>query len=238
MRCSFLPWCDRLKKDSIPRLFGGTRALSWIFPLLLFFFPLSSAFAAELSATRQAIEARGAGWVAAETSISRMDIEERRKRLGLVRPSLPVRMEILPASQAPSLSLASALDWRNNGGNFVTPVRNQGSCGSCWAFATAGALESATMIASHTPGIDLNLSEQVLLSCGASGSCAGGYIDDAGDLPVTGCWDGTGAAKIGVFRKGQWFLDLNGNRSWDGCGTDACIASFGVAGDIPVVGEW
>jgi hypothetical protein len=55
---------------------------------------------------------------------------------------------------------------------------------------------------------------------------------------VAGDWNGTGTTKIGVFRNGQWFLDLNGNGAWDGCGTDACMASFGLAGDLPVVGEW
>jgi hypothetical protein len=44
--------------------------------------------------------------------------------------------------------------------------------------------------------------------------------------------------KIGVFRNGQWFLDLNGNGTWDGCVTDGCYASFGRAGDLPVAGDW
>ena len=59
-----------------------------------------------------------------------------------------------------------------------------------------------------------------------------------GDVGVVGAWTGGGATKIGVFRNGQWFLDLNGNGAWDGCGTDSCIASFGSAGDKPVVGDW
>ena len=191
---SFSRCPDRLRNDSIPRLIGGTRPPLWILALLLSLFPLSSAFALELAATRQAIEAKGAGWAAGETSISLLDPEERQKRLGLMRPSLPVRPESLPLSQSPSLSLPPVLDWRNKEGNFVTPVRDQGACGSCWAFATAAALESATMIASHSPGIDLNLSEQVLLSCGAAGSCGGGYIDVASTflhnygLPTEACY--------------------------------------------------
>ena len=44
-------------------------------------------------------------------------------------------------------------------------------------------------------------------------------------------------AKIGVFRNGQWFLDLNGNGAWKGCGTDGCYASFGLPTDIPVTGD-
>jgi hypothetical protein len=61
-----------------------------------------------------------------------------------------------------------------------------------------------------------------------------------GDLPVSGDWDGTGKSKIGVFRPstGEWFLDLNGNGKWDGCGVDGCLPQFGMKGDIPVAGKW
>jgi hypothetical protein len=62
----------------------------------------------------------------------------------------------------------------------------------------------------------------------------------AGDLPVSGDWDGTGESKVGIWRPttGQWFLDYNGNGKWDGCSVDVCSAGFGVVGDIPVVGKW
>jgi len=64
---------------------------------------------------------------------------------------------------------------------------------------------------------------------GAPGSC--------GDIPVTGDWDGTGTSKIGVYRDGIWFLDLNGNNEWDGTGPDESY-TFGLASDIPVTGDW
>lgn len=68
----------------------------------------------------------------------------------------------------------------------VTPVKAQGSCGSCWAFAATAAIESLYMIAKN--GVDpatLNLSEQQLVSCvnranGFSGAgCGGGWSDQA-----------------------------------------------------------
>ena len=58
----------------------------------------------------------------------------------------------------------------------------------------------------------------------------------AGDIPVVGDWNGDGKTKIGVFRSGNWYLDSNGNNSWD-AGSDAAYV-FGMAGDIPVVGDW
>jgi hypothetical protein len=69
--------------------------------------------------------------------------------------------------------------------------------------------------------------------------CVDGF-GSAGDLPVSGDWDGSGKSKIGVWRPttGQWFLDYNGNGVWDGCSVDVCSAGFGVAGDIPVAGKW
>ncbi len=57
-----------------------------------------------------------------------------------------------------------------------------------------------------------------------------------GDIPVMGDWDGTGITRIGVFRNGWWYLDINGNNTWDP-GVDLAIP-FGMAGDIPVVGNW
>lgn len=62
----------------------------------------------------------------------------------------------------------------------------------------------------------------------------------SGDLPVAGDWAETGEIKIGVFRPttGEWFLDLNGNGSWDGCEIDICISQFGQPEDFPVVGKW
>ncbi len=64
----------------------------------------------------------------------------------------------------------------------------------------------------------------------------------AGDIPVVGDWTGTGTSKIGLFRLGfYWILDANGNGSLDnvnGAGGDLAFAYGGIAGDVPLVGDW
>ncbi len=68
-------------------------------------------------------------------------------------------------------SLPAAFDWRNQ--VTLPAVRNQASCGSCWAFATVGALECNIAI---KDGMIVDLSEQWLVSCNSDGwSCAGGW---------------------------------------------------------------
>jgi len=74
--------------------------------------------------------------------------------------------------------------------------------------------------------------------CGVD-KCFGPFGVD-GDLPIVGDWNGTGQVAIGAFRPstGEWFLDMNGNGGWDGCGVDKCFGPFGVDGDLPIVGDW
>jgi len=149
-------------------------------------------YRAEIDEINAAIVREGAEWVAGETSLSRLSHAERQNRLGLLPPV--IMEEELVIKQFTPRALPSHIDWRDNGGNYVTPIRNQSSCGSCWAFATTAALESAVLITLNTPNTDVNLSEQVLVSCGNSGGCNGGYTSYASDfiqntgLPLESCY--------------------------------------------------
>ena len=59
-----------------------------------------------------------------------------------------------------------------------------------------------------------------------------------GDQAFMGDWTGDGRMRIGVFRAGWWYLDLNGNGRWDGVAGGDGMFPLGLPGDIGVVGDW
>jgi C1A family cysteine protease len=85
-----------------------------------------------------------------------------------------------PCDPCASEVLPSKFDWRNwKGKNWMTTVKSQAMCGSCWAFGTIGAIEARYNIEKGTP-VNLDLSEQNLVSdCGHKGSCFGGFAGHA-----------------------------------------------------------
>ncbi|OXA46230.1 Cathepsin L [Folsomia candida] len=95
----------------------------------------------------------------------------------------PNRTDVQVDGQSETISSAATsyspppMDWRWLG--FVTPVKNQGSCGSCWSFSATGAMEGM-----HKRRTDVlpNLSEQNLIDCSSDYGnlgCKGGYMINA-----------------------------------------------------------
>jgi C1A family cysteine protease len=132
--------------------------------------PAANELSAQISSLQSTINAKGAQWIAGETSVSKLPMAEKMRRVGLnFAPIKAPPLRALSATKVPA-----SVDYRSNGG--VSGVRDQGNCGSCWAFAMTGGLESNVML-SQNMSSDLNLSEQVLVSCSGAGSCDGGSLN-------------------------------------------------------------
>jgi C1A family cysteine protease len=150
----------------------------------------SGAELAKIEAIRAMAEANGWTWQAGPTSVSNLSDEEFQRLLGLrIPPDFERRLEA--ARQAgrlvaapPGMFFPAVFDWRGQGG--VTAVKNQGACGSCWAFCATAAFESQILIHS---GPEYDISEQAVLSCNTVGDgCNGGWMETAYDI-----WTADGA---------------------------------------------
>jgi len=152
---------------------------------------LSEINAEKIRKINQHIAERGEKWLAGETSLSMLTFQEKKDLFGGKVPNLQGfeyysgGIFVVPGTLQNSQEAYSEMEspyakefsWRNrHGQDWVTPVRNQGICGSCWAFAAAGATELLINLY-YNRHIDYDLAEQQLVSC-ISGSCTGGYTGE------------------------------------------------------------
>lgn len=140
------------------------------------------------------LEKNNMTWRAGETSISQLTYEEKKAMFGGEVPYLggleyyTGGVFVMPNYDTDeystteldnnnrSSSYVSEWDWRNrHGKDWITPIRNQGACGSCWAFAAVGALEAYVNLY-YNRLLNLDLSEQELVSCSnMNDGCSGGF---------------------------------------------------------------
>lgn len=118
--------------------------------------------------------AKGLSWTLAVNEFADLTYEEFRNRVGLLPIEIPENIEeyTLPVKNIPE-----QVDWVAEG--KVTSIKDQGQCGSCWAFSTTGAIEGAWAISQKELVL---LSEQQLVDCSSdygNQGCNGGLMNYA-----------------------------------------------------------
>jgi C1A family cysteine protease len=177
--------------------------------------PLTGTPREQIAQVQAAIAKSGAKWVAGENSLTNLSDEEWQARVGY--NFKPLNVPVLDESNLTG-SRPAQLDWRDNQGNYVSPVTDQKKCGSCWAFAMTAGLESYVM-RTQTNGQPVDLAEQVMLSCSGAGTCKGGqlnasYLKSTGlppeaDYPYTATDGSCGTAASGWQGRAQKIGDWN-----------------------------
>ena len=147
----------------------------------------------KINRINQNIQNLGQKWVAGETSISKLSYQEKKRFFGGAMPNfqgfefykggvfaLPETNYDIDSEGAEPANLyqqepqyAGEFSWKHrHGEDWVTPVKNQGGCNSCWAFGTTAAAELLVNLY-YNRHLDYDLSEQNIISC-SEGTCIDG----------------------------------------------------------------
>lgn len=137
-----------------------------------------------VAATQAAIKTKGFDWEAGRTSVSDLPDDQQRTLLGYRanEKELDSLAGFIKAANAFQTNISTgiaaspaAVDWRNNNGNWMTPIRDQQSCGSCVSFATLATVEARVKIECRNASLQPDYSEAFLFFCGCGNCCGTGW---------------------------------------------------------------
>ena len=102
--------------------------------------PAEGQVKSDIERINRQITLEGLEWEAGDTSLSVLPLYERRLRIGTWSPSFDILGDLVPIEE--KSGLVSSINWASsNGRNYITRIRDQKSCGACWAFAVLAAAE-------------------------------------------------------------------------------------------------
>lgn len=144
-----------------------------------------------LAQVRASIHQHGATWQAGDTAISALPDDQFKRRLGARPPAGQTLADIEAAAAIKRVTALTeprhagapaAFDLRNVGGkNFITPIKDQGSCGSCVSFGVCAVMEGTLRVEAGDPTLPIDLSEAHLFYCHGRAlgrTCDTGWIPD------------------------------------------------------------
>ncbi len=133
----------------------------------------------DINTLQKMITFKKANWIAKENNISKLSNVEKSFYLGANLNEKHNEFFINAPKSLIENNFPERLSWIDKDGkNYMSPITDQGRCGSCVAFAAIGTLEGQVNVTNNRPGLDLNFSEQHLWSCG-SGACDRGWFVSA-----------------------------------------------------------
>ncbi|RPH91981.1 MAG: hypothetical protein EHM72_18095, partial [Calditrichaeota bacterium] len=130
-----------------------------------------------LNDVRNAIAAKDAKWLAEENWLTRLSMIELQGLFSVDSSDLQnAAGERISIER--NINLPSHFDWRENKGDWLTPVKNQGLCSASYIFAVLAMTESWWEIDNNSPNAEPDFSEQFLLSCADVDGCEKGRFEE------------------------------------------------------------
>ena len=173
----------------------------------------------ELKEIKQNIGKNGHTWIASFNQTFIKSDEYKKRLCGLKKEAPPkstsessIRAVLTEAGGDP---LPAFFDWREqHGRDYITSIKDQANCGSCWAFAANASLEGNINAYYNNPNLNPDLSEQDLVSCFHGKGCSGATLTQireifsnyyqATGIPIESCFPYTAADSDCSYKCSNW----------------------------------